>query len=89
MIDSYSVTHSIKPAKIQTETETETETKTRNTFDIIIHTEVSPSLTENNVGKVPKLSYYYLKNSKGYLQKQDEIINILQLFYFKKIKQLS
>lgn len=56
MIDSYSVTHSIKPNEEE------------NIFDVIIHTEVEPSVTTQNFVTVPKLKYYYLKNSQGTLE---------------------
>ena len=57
MIDSYSVTHSVK-LKPGSETE----------FDIIIHTDVSPKLDKYNYFQEPKLKYYYLSNSQGYMQ---------------------
>ena len=57
MIDSYSVTHSVK-AKSGSDTE----------FDIILHTDVSPKLNAENYFQEPKLKYYYLSNSQGYMQ---------------------
>lgn len=57
MIDSYSVTHSV----VKTDEE--------GVFDVIIHTEVEPAVDESNYNTVPKLKYYYLKNSQGYLQR--------------------
>lgn len=54
-IDSYSVTHSVQKGD-------------GGAFDVIIHTEVSPDLTNQTYDKDPKLSYYYLEDSKGYLQ---------------------
>ena len=54
-IDSYSITHSIVPSKEDGE------------FDVVIHTEVSPSITDKNYLTVPKLKYYYLEKSQGYL----------------------
>ena len=57
MIDSYSVTHSVK-AKSGSDTE----------FDIILHTDVSPKLNAENYLQEPKLKYYYLSNSQGYMQ---------------------
>ena len=61
-IDSYSVTYSIKKKydKLQNELPGE--------FDVILHTEVLPNLTLDNYTNVPKLKYYYLKNSQGYMQ---------------------
>ena len=56
MIDSYSVTHSIQS------------TNRIGKFDIMLHTEVEPSVTAANYSTVPKLKYYYLENSQGYLQ---------------------
>ena len=64
-IDSYSVTYSIKKKydKLQNELPGE--------FDVILHTEVLPNLTLDNYTNVPKLKYYYLKNSQGYMQIAD------------------
>jgi hypothetical protein len=50
MIDSYSVTHSL----IKND---------NGMFDVIIHTEASPSIDESNYDINPKLKYYYLKKS--------------------------
>lgn len=57
MIDSYSVTHSIKSS----------EEEVKGAFDIIIHTEISPDCVDNN----PKASYYFLEKSEGSLQTFD------------------
>jgi hypothetical protein len=54
MIDTYSVTHSLQ------------QTKTPNQFDIIIHTEASSEFS-NDYNIAPKLKYYYLKESQGYV----------------------
>lgn len=59
MIDSYSVTHSV----VKTDEEED------GVFDVIIHTEVEPTVDESNYNVVPKLKYYYLKHSQGYLQR--------------------
>lgn len=59
MIDSYSVTHSI------------TKTDTPGVFDVVIHTEVEPTINKINYTVAPKLKYYYLKKSQGYLQRFD------------------
>ena len=56
MIDSYSVTHSVNPDE-------ENECK----FNVVIHTDVEPILTDENRLYAPKLRYYYLKNSQGVL----------------------
>ena len=64
MIDSYSVTHSI-----QASTDIQAPP---NQFNILIHTEVSPTVTEDNYDQVPKLKYYYLENSQGYLSTCDD-----------------
>lgn len=60
MIDSYSVTHSI------------VKTAEPGVFDVVIHTEVEPTINANNYTVAPKLKNYYLKKSQGYLQKFDE-----------------
>ena len=59
MIDSYVVTHSI------------VKTDTPGVFDVVIHTEVEPTINEINYTVAPKLKYYYLKKSQGYLQRFD------------------
>ena len=62
MIDSYAVTHSLVP-------------NDKNGFDIILHHEVSPIVDSKNWLTVPKLQYFYLENSQGYLQVPDNISN--------------
>ena len=62
MIDSYSVTHSLQPKKDEIGDIIE------GAFDVIIHTEVSPEISKSNYNLVPKLKYYYLENSQGYIQ---------------------
>lgn len=71
MIDSYSVTHSIKQNPLRD-----------NQFDIYIHTEIEPQLTNKNYFSCPKLKYYYLQKSQGQLQIYDENKNpsIISLF---------
>ena len=59
MIDSYSVTHRLIPKENDGE------------FDIVISTEISPELSKENYFIEPKLRFYYLKNSQGYLQRFD------------------
>ena len=70
-IDSYSVTHSVVP---RTELQSDNLTHNVGTFDVIIHTEVGPSLTPENYDVTPKLKYYYLQDSQGYLQGKDNLI---------------
>ena len=65
-IDSYSVTHSLVPKE-----------GVEGSFDIVIHSEVSPEVTHANYNTVPKLQYYHLKNSQGYLQTADDNSNTL------------
>lgn len=62
MIDSYSVTHSLIP-------------NSKNGFDIVLHHEVAPTVDSSNWLIVPKLQYFYLENSQGYLQNQSTGIN--------------
>ena len=64
-IDSYSITHSVIPKKAIIEG---VEQSIEGYYDVVIHTDVTPLVTESNYYQVPKLSYYYLKNSQGYLQ---------------------
>ena len=68
MIDSYSVTHSIVKNSDQ-------ENSDHAAFDVIIHTEVEPAVDATNYNVVPKLKYYYLKHSQGYLQRFDDFGN--------------
>ena len=67
-IDSYSVTHSIEPIDDS------------GSYQIKIHTDVTPDLTDDPSIK-PKLKYYYLKDSKLYIQKNNE--NDENYEYFK------
>ena len=63
MIDSYSVTHSIIPKK------NEEGYSLDGKFDICIYTEVSPNTNDpSKYLYTPKLKYYYLEKSQGYLQ---------------------
>ena len=64
-IDSYSVTHSIQPRK------DENGEIVDGYFDVVIHTEVTPEVNQTNYTSVPKLKYYYLDKSQGYLQTGD------------------
>lgn len=74
MIDSYNVTHSLQPTKDADNNIIEGK------FDIILHTEVSPELNSNNYSQAPKLKYYYLQNSQGYLQVYDDTLISKKLF---------
>ena len=65
MIDSYNVTHSLVPKK------TNNGEIIDGAFDLVIHTEVTPDVTPINYKTVPKLQYYYLKNSQGYIDDYD------------------
>jgi hypothetical protein len=78
MIDSYNVTHSL-------------ELNSNEGFDVIIHTEVTPKLNEHNYFQAPKLRYYFLEKSKGYVQilnkNEDKIESIsMEDSRFKEIK---
>lgn len=64
MIDSYSVTHSVVPRIGDSGDIVEGQ------FDIIIHTDITPELNYNNFDIAPKLKYYFLENSQGYIQSQ-------------------
>ena len=64
-IDSYSVTHSIQPRRDGDGEIID------GYFDVVIHTEVSPEVTEQNYTTVPKLKYYYLDKSQGFIQTGD------------------
>ena len=68
-IDSYSVTHSVIP----------TDETNANVFDVVIHTDVEPALNESNKLQAPKLKYYYLENSQGFLSTFDDDNNESQL----------
>lgn len=57
MIDSYSVTHKLVPKE-----------NNEGSFDIVIHTEIEPTIDSKNYSTVPKLKYHYLSNSQGYIQ---------------------
>ena len=78
MIDSYTVTHSVVPTK-----DANNEV-IPGSFDVVLHTEVTPNLTTSNFATAPKLSYYYLPESQGYLQYADankgEVVR-QELFY--------
>lgn len=67
MIDSYSVTHSLQPQV------DESGNTINGAFDVILHTEVEPKLNKDNYYISPKLQFYYLENSQGYLQTKDTI----------------
>lgn len=74
-IDSYSITHSVEPRK------SENGDELSGCFDVIIHTEISPEVTAANYTVVPKLKYYYLKESNGTIQSlKDGIATKVKLF---------
>ena len=54
-IDAYSITHSLIPVKDENNNQ-------QTLFDLIIHTDVSPEINEDNYLTAPKLSYYLLDN---------------------------
>ena len=74
-IDSYAVTHSLQP------TSDEHGNILKGEFDIVIHSEIEPKLTKENYITAPKLAYYYLKKSQGYLQVSEEASKQLELFH--------
>ena len=82
MIDSYSVTHSLRPTLDQNNNIKEGE------FDVIIHSEIEPKITESNYTSIPKLKYYFLKKSQGYIQAIKDELNQIPLFSteFEKTK---
>ena len=74
-IDSYSVTHSLKPKK------DEQGNILDGVFDVVIHTEVEPIINSETYNILPKLRYYYLKESQGQLQvSSDTSGGIIYLF---------
>lgn len=78
MIDSYSVTHSLKPC-------VDEQGKTIDgKFDVILHHEVSPNITNENYNIAPKLRYYYLQKSQGYIQYCDSDNSIQTRTLFKE-----
>ena len=72
-VDSYSVTHSVVPKKTTIEGSEQT---VDGHYDVFIHTEIEPEVTVSNYTTVPKVSYYYLKESQGYLQTSDGDISM-------------
>lgn len=64
-IDSYSVTHGLTPTKDSSGTDV------LGSFDVIIHTDVTPVLDDYNYNTAPKLKYYFLEKSQGYLSYYD------------------
>ena len=66
MIDSYSVTHRVVPSKMVNEDGTETTIEGK--FDVIISTEILPEITSDNYYLTPKLKYYNLNKSQGFIQ---------------------
>ena len=68
MIDSFSVTHGLVPKVIDGKV-------VEGRYDIVLYPEVTPEVTNTNYMTVPKLKYYCLENSQGYLQVFDNAIN--------------
>jgi hypothetical protein len=64
-IDSYSVTHELIP-----------DIYNNNVYNIVIHTDISPTINSENYFISPKLKYYYLSDSQCYIQNQSEIITL-------------
>jgi hypothetical protein len=70
-IDSYSVTHSVRPKKDAAGNDVD------GSFDVVIHTDITPEVTTSNYNVVPKLQYYYLQKSQGYVNvKAPEYSNV-------------
>lgn len=61
-IDSFSVTHGLQPRL------NELGKVIEGRYDVMIYTDVTPEVTADNYLTVPKLAYYQLKESQGYLQ---------------------
>ena len=72
-VDSYSVTHSVVPKKTTVDG---VEQVVDGYYDVFIHTEIEPEVTASNYLTVPKVSYYYLKDSQGYLQTSEGNISM-------------
>ena len=77
MIDSYSVTHYLQPKKDSLGGIIE------GAFDVVIHTEITPEINANNFSLVPKLQYYFLEKSQGYLQCMDSSYNTITQELYK------
>ena len=75
MIDSYSVTHRIEPSKdIYGD-------NLSGSFDVIISTDITPTVNASNYLQVPKLRYYHLQKSQGKLQVAEN--KTINLFSYK------
>lgn len=68
MIDSFSVTHGLVPKVIDGKV-------VEGRYDIVLYPEITPEVTNANYMTVPKLKYYCLENSQGYLQVFDDATN--------------
>jgi hypothetical protein len=68
MIDSFSVTHGLVPKVIDGKV-------VEGRYDIMLYPEITPEVTNANYLTVPKLKYYCLESSQGYLQVFDDITN--------------
>ena len=75
MIDSYSVTHKIDPITDQYGNGID------GRFKVMISTDVSPYLTNDNYYTAPKLRYYYLKESQGKITGNLSETDEVEMFY--------
>ena len=68
MIDSFSLTHNVIPKTFtKYEGNLAEEMIDPGYFDIVLYSDITPQVTTDNFNTVPKLRYYYLKESQGYL----------------------
>ena len=68
MIDSFSLTHNVIPKTFtKYEGDSAEEMVDPGYFDVILYSDIAPQVTTDNFNTVPKLRYYYLKESQGYL----------------------
>ena len=68
MIDSFSLTHNvISKTFTKYEGDSEEEMIDPGYFDVVLYSDIAPQVTTENFNIVPKLRYYYLKESQGYL----------------------
>ena len=68
MIDSFSLTHNVIPKTFtKYEGDSAEEMVDPGYFDVVLYSDIAPQVTTENFNTVPKLRYYYLKESQGYL----------------------
>lgn len=68
MIDSFSLTHNVIPKTFtKYEGDSAEEVVDPGYFDVVLYSDIAPQVTADNFNTVPKLRYYYLKESQGYL----------------------